>query len=570
MLKKLLLVVGVIALSCSSFAQAFYKLDSEDAVSLYTLSRNGMYAGDSMEGVAFMYDFAKKQMNVLEGGYYIDGVSDNGIYVGSETIVTTVGDAEVQSTLPAYIKEGECIRLPLPEGFTTGSARGVNGDGSMIVGYVGTTNRKPCIWILKTDNTYAADILPTHEKDFTDRVPQGVDPLICSVDGKVIAGRMIDWTGMLNILVSWTKKDDNTWELKDLGKDIMFKKGAVIPSIPDPVSPNAIEYYTKQDSATYNQALEDYKAGIISENPAWNKQKYITNPDSIAKYNEAAAEYNAILEIASQKTQELYECLTDKYLDGFSVVASGNGRYIGSVCNWVDPNADPGPLMNGARSNGEYAAPVIFDLEKGTWSIKDYIEDGITDGITDNGDVYFATPYMERVRTSFVIPAGTDDVIDMAEWVKQKTNGFVDLKPFFTFSYEYDDLMSGEHIVVTDSLIVGDVTPSANGRILMGTFYSPAAPEIITYFVNMDDPENIENTDTDPGSVIVYPNPATDMIYIKGNAEYVSITDLSGRTVYASSCISGSVPVDKLSEGIYLVNVQTDGKKNVFKVTIKK
>lgn len=574
MFKKLLFVVGIAALSCSCFAQAFYKLEGEDAVRLVTLSNNGMYASGSQDGVAFMYDFATKKMTVLEGDYYVDGISDNGVFVGYETVLTTVSDKTVQTDYPSYYKKGVCVHLPLPSGYTNGSARGISTDAGMIVGLVYqniSEGRAPCIWTLQSDGSYVAQLLPTLEKDITDRIPQGVDALRCSEAGDVILGRMVDCSGFVSLPLIWTRSNNTqNWEMKELGKDIIFKEGAVIPSIPaDPDPVNPFEYYTTQDTATYNKALEDYAAGLIDENPEWNKQKYITNPDSIAKYNEAATEYNANLEIFLQKFQELLDCRSDKSLDVNSMVLSGNGKYVGTFCSISDQEENPDPFML-ASKDGTISAPLSFDLEAGTWNLKDYVKDAIVNGITNNGDLYFTTPYADQVRTSYVIPAGTDDVLDMAYWVKQKTNGVVDLRDDFTFSYEYDDDMTGEHVVVTDSLIVGSVRTSSNGRILMGTLITPIDSEIVTYFVNMDDPEGIENTDVSHESLAVYPNPATDFIYIRGSVDQITINDLSGRTMYESTNVSGSISVDKFNEGVYLVKVKTGDKTFTQKIFVKK
>ena len=84
----------------------------------------------------------------------------------------------------------------------------------------------------------------------------------------------------------------------------------------------------------------------------------------------------------------------------------------------------------------------------------------------------------------------------------------------------------------------------------------------------MDDPSGIENTDA-AADAAVYPNPATDVLYIKGNVENVTVSDLSGRTVYETSSVSGSILVDMLNEGVYLVKIKADGKSKTCKIYVK-
>jgi hypothetical protein len=72
----------------------------------------------------------------------------------------------------------------------------------------------------------------------------------------------------------------------------------------------------------------------------------------------------------------------------------------------------------------------------------------------------------------------------------------------------------------------------------------------------------------------VYPNPVADVLNIRdaGQVTQVSIHDMNGRTVYASSkSISGQINVRNLSSGIYLVNItRANGTKSAQKIVVGK
>lgn len=559
MIKRLLTLGCAIAISYCSFAQALITLEGEDAAPLGGISKNGKWAfGYIQDFGAFFYSLDAKKMTLFEGSYYVGSVSDNGVMAGNE------GGAA------SFCKDGEWKALPLPDGaeIFESSAVGISSDDRVIVGHITFDKgpRKPYIWTLQSDNTYSVETLPYEEKDFTNRAPQGTDALFCSANGDTIVGRLIDWTGFICLPAYWTKDKDSKWQYHLLGMDIVFKEGAVLPSIPDPDPVNAMAFFTAEDSVTYKKAIEDYQAGKTDENPEWYAYNYITNTDSITKYNAAATEFNAIMEIATEKTGELYQAMTPKSFDVYSLSMSANGRYLSTTCSQVDPNGGGEPLAE----DDDRIFPLVFDLNTGTWISKDFVVECMVDGVTDNGDIFYATPNLESTRTSFVIPAGTNNSVEFTEWVRQKTNGKLDIRPNFLFSYEYEDWGSGKIVVVTDTLIVGDVYPSANGRILLGTFMNPADGSQMTYFVDMDAQSDIKNVAGDKAEIVVYPNPAKDVLYIDGDVENVSVTDLTGRVVYQSSSVSGSIPVASFGKGTYLVKLIADGKMITHKIVVTK
>lgn len=553
MIRKLLILVCAAVFSCNLFAQTFTRAGVE--VPLNGLSKNGKWAFGSKDGIgSFLYDVDKNNMYSFGDIYYADGVSDNGILVGS------AGDSAAVCNAAR-----KWVPLPMPEGVdrTGSTARSISADGSLICGYYGNskTGRKPCIWTLQPDGSYLFESLPTLDKDLTGRSPQGVDPLRFSADGQIIAGRLVDYSGGLNMPMYWKKNAQNKWESVLLCKDLIFKEGAVIPTIPEyPDTPEAMSYFTPADSVRYKKALADYKENPQGDNPEWNQQNYITHPDSINKFNKDAAEYNAVLELIEAKNGELFNVMTNNSIDVFSIALSGNGQYIASTFFQLDPDSNP------LEGGGFFCSPMSVDTKTGKAVILDFVKNGIADGITDNGDFFYATPYMERARTSFVLPSGSKTPVELTQWVYQKSKGALDIKPELLFTFEYIDPVTWETCMAVDSLITGDICPSSDGSVFLGYMLSPTEG-YFNYIVDFNKPQSIENVEGNEG-LAIYPNPAKDFIYLRGDADRVCIVDLMGRTVYESSSVSGSVPVGSLGNGTYLVRLSANGKTTAYKIVV--
>lgn len=76
--------------------------------------------------------------------------------------------------------------------------------------------------------------------------------------------------------------------------------------------------------------------------------------------------------------------------------------------------------------------------------------------------------------------------------------------------------------------------------------------------------EVVTNLNEQETSVRVYPNPVSDFIYVQSSdkVEIIRIIDFSGKVQYIRDNIEEkyfAIPVDKLGDGVYLVQIQTNG-----------
>ena len=79
-------------------------------------------------------------------------------------------------------------------------------------------------------------------------------------------------------------------------------------------------------------------------------------------------------------------------------------------------------------------------------------------------------------------------------------------------------------------------------------------------------PESVEQTSDNRMSFTVYPNPATDYLYIDNHADKglnIAITDVTGRTLHKGYMTNTKLDVRYWATGIYIINI-TDEDGNTY------
>ncbi len=85
---------------------------------------------------------------------------------------------------------------------------------------------------------------------------------------------------------------------------------------------------------------------------------------------------------------------------------------------------------------------------------------------------------------------------------------------------------------------------------ITGTTRSTTAPWIGAY----EEGETSALQSTESAQISLYPNPATDVIYVKGDIAQLAIYSLTGQSMGTFPIVNKQVNVSNLSQGIYLVN----------------
>jgi hypothetical protein len=94
-----------------------------------------------------------------------------------------------------------------------------------------------------------------------------------------------------------------------------------------------------------------------------------------------------------------------------------------------------------------------------------------------------------------------------------------------------------------------------------GTAAQKTLQNIIDLYFPNGDPDIInsaENLD-DQNLLMVYPNPASEVLHIKGTetVEQIEISDLNGKLIHAFSCKSNDIDISSLNPGIYLIRLKS-------------
>lgn len=411
-MRKSLLTAALAAMAMTSANAQVY--DNIPDYEFDCISDNGQFisASNINAGVTIInrytgqqYDFSDPAMATV---YSCWGISNNGIAVGNNGYCA------------CYWKDGKEIELPQPaEGDAThdtmGTAFSVSANGKYIIGGVTTGTgysadnlmMEPVIWTLQADGTYTYEVLPYDKTDFSGRAPQYISAQCITEDGKSVVVQVRDYSGAVMYPIFYTKQDDGTWTRKTFGAGFFWdeEKIAALPEMPVNPSkeiPNAIAYFTKQDTIDYNKAVDNYRAaldqcqqGILdwSELPVYPQYwMYISE-----KRDQWVADSTAYMAKANKYNDDLIDYL-DKFqaaLYNKSIVMnqwsmSTNGKYVATAME---------------DNNLRYTYPAYFDLtgEEPQLKLIESITDGLASSVSNNGTLIANAPAMEYTRNASVI-----------------------------------------------------------------------------------------------------------------------------------------------------------------------
>lgn len=301
-MKKTLLFAALALVSGSVFA-----MESRVLPGMYCLgvSPDGSYSISEAMGTFSIIDNATGEVKVtFEGnewtgeGYGLGfghAISENNIIVGN------------MLDHAAYLKGGEWTNLITPHPQYTSLAQAITPDGTRIVGSVGLSPistddtevpmQVPVVWNLLSDGSYGEPVmLPYPVKDYTNRVPQYVMALDISADGKVIAGQMTDYSGMMHTMIYYTLNDEGQWDMHNDYEVLANPNNVEIPPYPGegPAQPNMQDFMTEEEKAAYDEALSAwYEEGTWNYETFPNMEDYMTE-EELAAYAEALTAWQSV------------------------------------------------------------------------------------------------------------------------------------------------------------------------------------------------------------------------------------------------------------------------------------
>jgi hypothetical protein len=181
-----------------------------------------------------------------------------------------------------------------------------------------------------------------------------------------------------------------------------------------------------------------------------------------------------------------------------------------------------------------------------------FAKDAMAYGMTDAGDLFYATPYTERTKNTYVIPAGTDNAsTGLTDWVLEQTHNQLNIRP---------ELQA-------QGYTTGRAIPSADGQILVSASDSPIDNTPFSYVVDLNEKAAIHPVKT-PSQITIYPNPAHEILYFDRPIDRVSISDLSGRIVFDGQPANGSLSLASFPQGVYIIKTSADNQTETHKIVI--
>lgn len=563
---KQLLFASILFVPCvQSVAQSIKKADN---VTMYSISENGKYACSANEGVVVLWNTEKDNNTTTfdDQYYYCDGVSNDGMMAGS------VGPTGYEQ--PIIFTTDKTIYLPMPEDreWTYGSARGISSDGKFVCGLLfdasvnimdNTTGIIPVVWEIDGDNI-TCTILPYAEKDFTGRCPQGYHPLLVSESKNRILGRQIDYSGFGGAIIVWDRTaPGEPWTYTILGEDLQYKDGPDFPEYPDePKDIDYSDYMTEEEIAAYETAFNNWcNNGYVGNAP--KREEYITDETRKAQYLEAVEEYNKAAEEYNNKVNEFYniyyERRSDYSLDLYSFSGSFNGRYVGCPVTKMEfddygwPTDVPYPCYYDIDDNCKLT---ILEDEK-------YANFGLSGRISDNGDLAVSKPAratMFDARNSYVITAGDNKIVNVYEYLGKTNEGKVNRQTFADGGLELSwigyDMETYEQVEVKDSILVGTLLLSADGKNAAGFTTDPNTFTITSWALNSFTTTGINTAKVSKAEAVLRSNIIENgVIEFVADVENAALFDLSGAALYSGKPQGSSIAAPA-QEGIYILKAK--------------
>ena len=475
----------------------------------YLVSPNAKYYAGAQEGSgAYRYNFDTKEVNSIDPesdfGFKVNGIANDGTIAGSYGWKAAL-----------WVEGNDYELLPMPEGLTelelaTNDAVAISADGKQVVVAFNADGPKTYnVYTEKEDGSYDMVKLPMPEKDpIYSMYAQWYGVKDMSLDGNTLVGFFMTDDGQRQLPLVWRKKD-GVWSYEFFGLDICLKEGKTVPPYP------------------YEWMDEDPETG-----------------DMVLPY-----------EVLEDWLNSQYEAESGYYYQMRGVMMSGNGRYVA---------LNMGIQLDGEMYGNIYAA--VYDLEKDTVVVFKDIKDATSAtslSVNDKGEVTVGTPSKDSFRWGYVVSIDAPSKPQtLTEWLKNQTNGVIDLAKYMTYPFDEE----GESSVVAE----GTAYFAKEGNGLVTYMYDVFGEgNFESFFIRLDVP-SAERPVYDASQLQVYPNPTSGLLNVSKIMENVEIYDVIGRKVYTQSVVENVIDLSELHVGQYFMVATVDGQRISTKIMIKK
>ncbi len=562
------------------FALSAQVMEKYEGVQLNRMSNNGRFIVDGVSGVKII-DRNTNARYSYGSGFMLgmgNSISDDGIIVGTRN----------ENSQPCYWKDGEWYDLPhnVPN-VVEGIATGITADGKVICGLMGCSGltkvswpmNQPVLWTLnESSGEYEFEILPIPEEDITTVCrPQQIQARFISDDGDRILAQIVDYRGLLQYQLLYTKSAEGEWTYEVCGDNLLIKPNSVWPEYPvRPTMPRPENYLTPEEVDAFNKANRAYKdsleiVSLTGKNPKapfyqdFVKERKEEYERDVAKYQEDSDSYITRL----YAFFDAYAAnVTNNNFNSGSQRLSGNGKYYAANFVYSGP-ADP--ITGKAPS---YVSPIRYDVESKIHYHTPH-SSMASFSIGNNGEIMAVTPRTDdKVLTRepyLIFPDDPQALVPFADWVKSECPVAYDWIQE-NMKYDVDEMDAKNGVAVTDSVFYGSIRMDPTFRRMISYVVNPSTNVYDSYFIDLDaQPESALNTISEDTSLNAYPNPTGDVLYFSNNVITADIYSLSGQLVLRKKENEKSVSLRSVGipSGIYLVRMNSDKGTRTEKVILK-
>lgn len=537
--------------------------------SMTYFSPDGRFAYQGGGGSGYIYAFDSGKDYTFDNGQ-VEWMSETGIGVGMYNQVAGYWtEKDGWKELPAgkdSDKKSSGVYVISPDGRIIVGKLQNHGMNEM---FGDVAQRVPVIWEMKDDGTYGEyEILPTFSKCYDGRNPQGFDVLDISDDGSTLLGRYVDCSGKLMLPIVYRKDSNGQWQMTMYCEDWCVDKSQPVPTFPDyePQKPVGTDYYNDAELAAFNEAVKLYNDSLYYAQTDWSPDVHpwpnyipedhyedffdLSTEDGVKRHNAYAEAYNKYVEEAKVYNDQLAEYATrfDRYLryrtqrfdlgSVSSIRISPNGKWAIAQTVQVFTDEDGGVST-------QYKMPACINLENGEMWIPE-IDDPSANcsmgGVSDNGTIW---TYNEVAGVNYVIENGSSEIMSLDDFISSKSQQAYDK---LTQTLQNYGIFALGHTLMLN----GDGTR-------MHGFVRQVGIGCLNYFIDLasfPDHSTVAKHKADKLSFTLHDRELT----INGIGKLdIRIYNLHGQATLTCTRQSGTISLDGLSNGVYILSIQGEG-----------